>query len=1253
MTIVWDQWEDGYETNPLSPTQSTTQVWGDGNPYNGIAPGYPNDLLPVGASIVLNDTIQVNPRGVGLHYDGRDKIYSSGQLALTQVCGEPSIMSVQCMKTNVTSTDEFGTSFTIPIGVNFPSQDFKYTALFIRASQNNTIVHIDKDNNGSLETVDTLNEGQVILVDGGVNAGATVISDKPIAVDVHFGGVDAYSSREVPIYPATWYSNTYYSPVPTTGAHSPADTNAVYFYNSLNRAITINYNSGVPSNGTIILPSKTTVRFPMPLSTTAAYKFVNPTGESFTAIQVCDSYAPGGGGALGSTYDWAFNLIAESRLTDYATIAWAPGSIDGSRDDNPIWVTPSINTIIYVKYDGDVTNGGSTNSCNLHFDTSYFLSALKHKRILNQVKKDQSGIAIYTCNGAKMAAVYGEDASTALVASPSWDVGTTIQPFCKQKLIFANDDYARTMLNQPVTITELLNDFGFLAVVDPSTVSTVGLLQPKHGTVTINPNGTFIYTPNIGYAGNDTFQYQVCSTPAVVCDYAYVFVQIAVCPSPLNENLISGTVFLDKNKDGINNDGGIGYMPAKVYLYIDGNCNGNVDANELKDSVSVDASGTYQFITYPEKTVSDDFDGPGGTNSCSAGSDGNAPWKFLWLDQGDPSTGFCNNSQTPANTDAEIKYDLGSYALRLKDKSVSATRTIDMQGANYAFLSFSYRRKSGSMAAGKNVIVQASSDGMTFGTVFTITGDGNTDPAYVNIYNQDITQYTTSNTTSIRFLTNPNMTDADTVYIDNVSVKYIKYPQCYLTQINSLLIPSTYHLTTGGTHAMTATNGITCLAPYDFGVAKNSITISGTMYDDANGLTDAQVNGSPFGYPSGNFVYAYLVDTAGKVAFKTLVDQVTGVYSFPLADVQTTYMLMLSTSDIPAGSSAPPDAGLPVGWLSTGDAYGINNAAGTGVQPGIPKSAVSVVTGLVNVTNVNFGCERLPNSDDKSASYLVNVPGQLYAVPGLTGTDPEDGVLGSGMTYKITSLPGGAVLYYSNVSVVLNQVIPSFNPALFKIDPADNTIVTSFTYSAMDAANQFDPTPAMVTVDWSAILPITSLEFSGKLNGSKVNLNWSTKTEMNTDHFELEKSTDAVNFKLLANVKAKGNSNNTSNYYGVDPLPVKGMNYYRLKMVDLDGRFVYSQVVAIRVNTDVILTTAVKPNPFTGSIELYVTLPHASNVELKLVDITGKTVYRQTLKGVQGFNRYEINDLSKLSGGTYILEVVTDDNIVYEKLLKQ
>ena len=1261
MTIVWDEWEDGYELNALNPLQATTKVWGDGNPYNGIAPGYATDIIPAGGSIVLDNTIPTNPRvSTNFFYDGKDKVTSSGQITVTQVCGEPSIMAVQCMKTNVSAVQDYGTSFTIPAGQNFPTQDFAYTALFIRAAQNNTVVKIDKDNNGTLETIATLNEGQVLHLDGGVLSGATIAATDKIGVELHFGGNDNYSSRDVPIFPATWYSNTYYSPVPTTGsATAIKDTNVVMLYNSLNRPISINWSSGAPANGTVVLAAKTAVRFPMALSSTSSYKFVNPTGESFTAIQVCDSYTPGfatTGGNKGSDYDWSFNLISEARLTDFATVAWAPGSIDATTNDNPIWITPSLNnTPIYVKWDGKVSGtSGLLSPCGLRYDSTFTLNTLKYATLRDNRDKDQSGLAVFTCNGAKLAAVYGEDASTAVVASPSWDVGSTIQPFCKQKLILANDDYARTIISQPVTIPILLNDFGFLAVVDPSTVTTGGLLQPSHGSVSINANGTIIYTPTTGYTGKDTLEYNVCSTGTpIVCDKALVFIDISTCPAPFNENVLSGAVFLDKNDDGINNDGGTGVAGAKVYLYIDGNCNGTATANELKDSITVDASGSYQFITYPEKFVADNFDGVAGVRTCADGTDGDVAWLGNWTDIGDGSTGFCTAA---ANPDAEILKD-GAFtnAIRLKDNNVSVTRTVNLSGAAYAFLSFSYRRKTTTLTAGKDVIVQASNNGTTFGTIFTIAGDGIADANYVDIFNQDITAFA-GPTTYIRFLTNNNVADADTVYIDNVKIQYISYPICYITKLDVASVPANHHTTTILQHTLTATSSQTCLAPYDFGIAKNNLTVSGTLFRDANGLTDNKVNGTPMGTVAGNTMYAYLTDSTGKVVHRSTVNATTGNYVFTTADVLTNYTLQVSAMSVNLGDTPPTDAGLssiPGTWTNTGDAFGKNNLAGTGIKPGLASASILVSTATANVDSVNVALETLPDSDNKNLSYPFNQVGVQYAITGgLTGNDPEDGILSAGKTYKITELPIGSVLYYNSTEVLLNQVITSFNPLWLVIDPDDQTSFASFKFASRDAAGLYDPTPATVTISWASVVPLKLISFSGRLNGSEVDLNWVTESEINTNHFDVERSGDGANFTKIGTVVAKGNSNTAASYDMIDYSPLN-VNYYRLKIVNNDGSFEYSKIVVIRIGNYVQLDTKVSPNPFINKVDIALTLTHNTVVDIKIVDVAGKVVLTKSVKGIKGSNIFTINDLEKLQSAMYMLHIVTDDTHVVEKLIKK
>lgn len=1282
MKIYWDEWEDGYEANILSPTQSTTKVWGDGNPYNGIAPGYPNDIIPAGGSIILDNTMVANPRNpANIYYDGRDKIVSSGQIAVTQVSGEPTRMPVQAIKTNVTSTYDFGQSFTIPLGQNFNSQDFKYTALFIRASQDNTTVSIDKDNNGTLETTTVLNEGQCYFVNGGVLSGATVTSDKPVGVELNAGGVDQYSIRNAPIYPATWYSNTYYTPVPTSdnAGDNPKDTSVVMFYNSLNRPININWNSGVPANGVINVPAKSTVRFPLAYSTTAAYKFVNPTGESFTAIEIVDSYTPGGGGNDGSTYDWSFNLISEARLTDYATVAWAPGGLDlvappgPDVNGNPIWVTPSANTTIYVKYDGNISgSSGLVSPCGLKYDVSYSLNALHYLKIKDPSDNDQSGIAIYTCNGAKIAAVYGEDpqGSSTGIGVAYWDVGSTIQPFCKQKLVVAEDDYATTLVSQPVTIPVVNNDFGFLATIDPSTVTTLGVLQPKHGTVSVNGNGTILYTPNVGYVGVDTFEYNVCSTPApIVCDLAMVIVKISTCGATGNLNVISGQVFIDKNKDGVNNDGGTGFPGGKVYLYTDGNCSGTIDVHELTDSVVVDNSGFYQFTKYPEKTIKDDFDGTGGTSTCASGSDGDSPWAGNWVDSGDPSVGFCNASQSAANTDVEIVKDAAfGFALRLKDNNVSATRSVNLTSATKAFLTFSYRRKSATLVAGSDILVQASSNGSTFTTIYTIAGDGNTDASYVTIYNQDITSYI-SGSTAIRFLTNNNVGDADTVYIDDVTIKYLKYPLCYITQLASSSVPANYYITTATQNTMSISSGGTCTSQFDFGVTKSSITVSGTLYNDKNGLVDGAVNGTVVGSPGGSVVYAYLADTLGNVAFKTIVNSGNGSYSFTQADVNTKYTLMLSTTNAAVLSPAPVSPAFNAAWAAVGDAYGTNNVAGTGNESGTPNAAIAVKTGLTNVTNVNFGIERLPNSDDYIASInqptlneILTLNGAGMNPPVLSGSDPEDCTTGCILAAKnviIDSVPANAQLYYNNALVTNGQLISNFNSNLFQIKFIAATLGSTsviFNYSYVDAANMKDPTPATYKLLWFIALPADGFTALASLDGTAANITWTTLSEQNTSHFVVERSLDGMNFTETGNaIPAAGNSVEKRDYQEMDNISNLMQNsviYYRVKLVDINGKMKYSNMVSIKLFQKSEISAW--PNPFQSSVTIGIRVDKETTINIRLADISGKVIKNFSQQVTKGLSQIVLHGMQEISAGVYMLEVTDEKSksVTVEKLIK-
>ena len=97
---------------------------------------------------------------------------------------------------------------------------------------------------------------------------------------------------------------------------------------------------------------------------------------------------------------------------------------------------------------------------------------------------------------------------------------------------------------------------------------------------------------------------------------------------------------------------------------------------------------------------------------------------------------------------------------------------------------------------------------------------------------------------------------------------------------------------------------------------------------------------------------------------------------------------------------------------------------------------------------------------------------------------------------------------------------------------------------------------------YTPLLPVTLLDFYGRYGDKAVILSWSTEREINTKYFTIEKSFDQVSFIPLTNIIASGNAH-THDYHYTDRSSLNGISYYRLKMVDADGRFTYSKIIAI------------------------------------------------------------------------------------------
>lgn len=165
------------------------------------------------------------------------------------------------------------------------------------------------------------------------------------------------------------------------------------------------------------------------------------------------------------------------------------------------------------------------------------------------------------------------------------------------------------------------------------------------------------------------------------------------------------------------------------------------------------------------------------------------------------------------------------------------------------------------------------------------------------------------------------------------------------------------------------------------------------------------------------------------------------------------------------------------------------------------------------------------------------------------------------------------------------------------------------------------------------IQPITLAAFNYVTDGKTVQLKWETATELNNNYFQIERSTDGINFTTLGKVKAVGNSNTLQRYDFTDPAPAY-VNQYRLKQVDIDGKFSYSQILYVKVgaaNPLQILTTLV-----TAKIDISVNTTAAGTINI--YDFSGKKVFTQkALPGHQPIN------VAAYPKGNYLVQLLLND----------
>jgi len=199
-------------------------------------------------------------------------------------------------------------------------------------------------------------------------------------------------------------------------------------------------------------------------------------------------------------------------------------------------------------------------------------------------------------------------------------------------------------------------------------------------------------------------------------------------------------------------------------------------------------------------------------------------------------------------------------------------------------------------------------------------------------------------------------------------------------------------------------------------------------------------------------------------------------------------------------------------------------------------------------------------------------------------------------------------------------------------------VLFSFTFdnNGLGKAYTFNYTSCAIT------LPVTLVEFKGQSVGKVVALNWISSMEDDLSAYELQRSNDGINYQPIAVTVAKGNLHNEYQY--TDQHPVTGMNYYRLKMIDRDGKFAYSNIVAVKFTEILSGDIIVAPNPVVSDLRIRTENLNKGVYRFDLLNPGGQLMLRSWVNISESSQVKSIGQVDQLNAGIYWLSVYDQTN---------
>ena len=183
------------------------------------------------------------------------------------------------------------------------------------------------------------------------------------------------------------------------------------------------------------------------------------------------------------------------------------------------------------------------------------------------------------------------------------------------------------------------------------------------------------------------------------------------------------------------------------------------------------------------------------------------------------------------------------------------------------------------------------------------------------------------------------------------------------------------------------------------------------------------------------------------------------------------------------------------------------------------------------------------------------------------------------------------------------------------------------------------------------VLAVELVSFSVNTQNNANVVKWTTKNEVNSSNYIVERSSSGQDFQPI-NQQQSNNLPGEQSYSFADDKYFPGTNYYRLKVIDVTGKSTYSQTIKVYngAGTDDVLR--ITPNPVSKQFTLATSFPENGPVSIRIIDATGKVVRQISDNVTRGSITMQIYQLEKLAAGTYFLEVKQKDYIRNTKFVK-